>query len=370
MVEDSELFIGLDVSKDSHAVAVAEGGRGGEVRSHGEIGSDAASVRRLVRKLDRPGLRLRFCYEAGPTGYGLKRLIEEMGHECAVIAPSLIPRRPGERVKTNRRDAVKLARLYRAGELTEIWTPDEAHEAMRDLVRAREAAVKDRTRKRQEIRSFLLRIGKVYPGEKAWGAKYFKWLHDLSLAWPAHVAVLHEMILAETQCRERVARLDQAIEDALLDWHVAPEVERLQALRGVGLIAAVTFMVEVGDVRRFETPRQLMAYLGLAPSERSTGDTVRRGGITKTGNARVRRVLAESAWTYRYPAKVGKKAYFATRHMPEAVRDTAWKAQARLTKRYRALVARGKRSTVAITAVARGLVGFMWAIARMQPAST
>jgi transposase len=367
MQENSELFIGLDVSKDSHAVAVAEAGRSGEVRFYGEIGADAASVRRFVHKLDRPNLRLRFCYEAGPTGYDLKRQIEALGHDCAVIAPSLIPRRPGERVKTNRRDAVKLARLFRAGELTEVWTPDEAHEAMRDLVRAREAAVKDRTRKRQEIRSFLLRNGLVYPGKKAWGTKYFKWLHELSLAWPAQIAVLHEMIIAETQCRERVARLEKAIEDALLDWPLAPAVDRLQALRGVGLIAAVTFMVEVGDIRRFESPRQLMAYLGLVPSERSTGDTVRRGGITKTGNARVRRTLAESAWTYRYPARVGKKAYFATRHMPEEVRETAWKAQARLTKRYRALIARGKRSTVAITAVARELVGFMWAIARMEP---
>jgi len=367
MQENSELFIGLDVSKNSHAVAVAESGRDGEVRSYGEIGADAASVRRFVRKLDRPNVRLRFCYEAGPTGYGLKRQIEALGHECAVIAPSLIPRRPGERVKTNRRDAVKLARLFRAGELTEIWTPDEAHEAIRDLVRAREAAVKDRTRKRQEIRSFLLRCGRVYPGKKAWGTKYFKWLHELSFAWPAQLAVLHEMIIAETQCRDRVARLEKAIEDALFDWPLAPAVDRLQALRGVGLIAAVTFMVEVGDIRRFESPRQLMAYLGLVPTERSTGDTVRRGGITKTGNARVRRTLAESAWTYRYPARVGKKAYFATRHMPEEVRETAWKAQARLTKRYRALIARGKRSTVAITAVARELAGFMWAIARMDP---
>lgn len=369
MVECSEVFIGLDVSKDSHAVAVAESGRAGEVRSYGEVSSDASAVRRLVRKLERPGVRLRFCYEAGPTGYGLKRLIEDLGHDCAVIAPSLIPRRPGERVKTNRRDAVKLARLFRAGELTEIWTPDEAHEAMRDLVRAREAAVKDRTRKRQEIRSFLLRHGKVYPGRKAWGTKYFKWLHTLSFAWPAQHAVLQEMVIAETQCRERVARLERAIEDSLLDWSLAPVVERLQALRGVGLIAAVTFMVEVGDVRRFETPRRLMAYLGLVPSERSTGDTVRRGGITKTGNARVRRALAESAWTYRYPAKVGKRKYFATRHMSEEVRETAWKAQARLTKRYRALTARGKRSTVAVTAVARELVGFMWALARMEPAA-
>ena len=294
MVVCSDLFIGMDVSKDRHAVAVADGGRDGEVRYFGEIGSDGGSVRRFVRKLERPGVGLRFCYEAGPPGYGLQRLIEGLGHECAVIAPSLIPRRPGERVKMNCRDAVKLARLYRAGELTEIWTPDEAHEAMRDLVRAREAAVKDRTRKRQEIRSFLLRHGKIYPGRQAWCGKFFKWLHDLGFDWPAHKVVLHEMIVAESQCRERVARLGQAIEDALLDWPLAPVVERLQALRGVRLIAAVTFMVEVGDIRRFEHPRQLMAYLGLVPSERSTGDSVRRGGITKTGNARVHTTLTPS----------------------------------------------------------------------------
>ena len=246
MVECSNIFIGMDVSKDRHAVAVADGGRDGEVRYFGEIGSDGGSVRRFVRKLERPGVDLRFCYEAGPTGYGLQRLIEGLGHECAVIAPSLIPRRPGERVKTNRRDAVKLARLYRAGELTEIWTPDEAHEAMRDLVRAREAAVKDRTRKRQEIRSFLLRHGKIYPGKKAWGTKYFKWLHDLSFGWPVQKVVLHEMIVAETQSRERVARLDAAIEDALLDWSLAPVVERLQALRGVSLIVAVSWSASCG----------------------------------------------------------------------------------------------------------------------------
>ena len=228
MAEDSDVFIGLDVSKESHAVAVAEGGRDGEVRSWSEIGSNAASVRCLVRKLERPGMRLRFCYEAGPTGYGLKRLIEKLGHECAVIAPPLIPRRPGERVKTNRRDAVKLARLFRAGELTEVWTPDEAHEAMRDLVRSREAAVKDRIRKRQEIRSFLLRLRRNYPGKEAWGTKYFKWLHELSLAWPAQTVVLHEMILAERQYRDRVARLERAIEDALLDWSLARAVERLR----------------------------------------------------------------------------------------------------------------------------------------------
>ncbi|PWJ88227.1 transposase [Mesorhizobium loti] len=364
MEEYSEVFVGLDVAKDRHAVALAESGRTGEVRYVGEISSDSASVRRLVRKLGRPGVRLRFCYEAGPTGYGLKRDIEALGYECAVIAPSLIPRKPGDRVKTNRRDAEKLARLFRAGELTEIWTPDAAHEAIRDLIRAREAAVKDRTRKRQEIRSFLLRHGKIYPGLKAWGTRYLKWLHGLSFSYRSQQAVLQELILAESQCRERVARLEKAIEDGLLDWPLAPVVERLQALRGVQLICAATFMVEIGDVRRFANPRQLMAYLGLVPSERSTGDAVRRGGITKAGNARVRRVLAESAWTYRYPAKLGKRKYFESRHMPEVVRDIAWNAQARLTKRYRAMIARGKRSTVAVTAIARELAAFMWAIAR------
>ena len=283
MVDCSEVFVGMDVSKDRHAVAVAESGRDGEVRFFGEIGSDMASVRRFVRKVERPERRLRFCYEAGPTGYGLQRLIEELGHECAVIAPSLIPRRPGERVKTNRRDAVKLARLFRAGELTEIWTPDEAHEARRDLVRAREAAVKDRTRKRQESRSFLLRHGKIYPGKQAWCTKYFKWLHDLSFGWPAHKVVLHEMIVAETQCRERVARLDRAIEDALLDWSLAPVLERLQALRSVGLIAAVTFMVEVGNIRRLEHPRQLAAEAGLCLDFSAVQQTIGAGHCSSPG---------------------------------------------------------------------------------------
>lgn len=365
MEEHTEIFVGLDVAKDRHAVAVAEGGRSGELRYLGEIGANEGAIRRLVKKLARPGVRLRFCYEAGPTGYGLKRTIEELGHECAVIAPSLIPSRPGDRVKTNRRDAERLARLFRAGELTEIWTPDPAHEAMRDLVRARESAVRDRTRKRQEIRSFLLRHGRIYPGLKAWGTKYFRWLQDQSFPYPAQHAVLQELILAESQCRERVARLEEAIVDGLRDWHLAPIVEHLQALRGVRLICAVTFMVEIGDVRRFSNPRQLMAYLGLVPSERSTGDSVRRGAITRAGNARVRRVLAESAWTYRYPARVGSKKYLQTRCMPEAVRDIAWKAQARLTKRYRALIANGKRTTVATTAIARELAAFMWAIARL-----
>lgn len=364
MSDNKLIFVGLDVAKDRHAVALANDGRDGEVRYLGEIGSDDASVRGLVKKLAGPGVELRFCYEAGPTGFGLKQLLTSLGHSCAVIAPSLIPGRPGDRVKTNRRDSERLARLSRAGELTEIWTPDPAHEAMRDLVRMRESAVRDRTRKRQEIRSFLLRHGHTYPGLKAWGTKYFKWLRDVKFDFPAQHTVLQELILAETHCRERVERLEAAIKDALLG-ELAPIVDRLQALRGVRLIGAVTFMVEIGDVRRFANPRELMAYLGLVPSERSTGDNVRRGGITRAGNARVRRILAEGAWTYRYPARVGTKKYLDTRHLPQEVQDIAWKAQARLSKRYRALRARGKKSVVVSTAIAREMAAFMWAIAML-----
>lgn len=235
MEEYSEVFIGLDVAEDRHAVASAESGRTGEVRYVGEVSSDSASVRRLVRKLGRPGVRLRFCYAAGPTGYGLKREIEPLGHECAVIAPSLIPRKPGDQVKTNHRDAEKLARLFRAGELTEIWIPDAAHEAMRDLIRAREAAVKNRTRKRQEIRSFLLRHGKIYPGLKTWGTRYLRWLHGLSFLIPQSASCLQELIVAVPG---KSSTPGKAIEDGLLDWPLAPVVERLQALRGVKLICA------------------------------------------------------------------------------------------------------------------------------------
>ena len=370
MKDDSVIFVGLDVSKDSHSTALADGGRDGEVRFLGDISSSAESVRRLVRKLEKHGRPLHFCYEAGPTGYGLHRRIEALGHRCSVIAPSLIPHRPGDRVKTNRRDAIKLARLLRAGELTEIWVPDAAHEALRDLVRAREAAVKDRTRKRQEIRSMMLRHGRDYPRKKAWSMRYFCWLQEQTFEHPALTAVLQEMILAERHARERIERLEQAMTEAIGDWSLAPVVDALRALRGVDLVGAVTFMVEIGDVRRFESPRQLMAYLGLVPSESSTGSRVRRGGLTKCGNARVRRTLAESAWCYRYSARISRDKLYHQQKVSAEVRDIAWKAQSRLCARYRALVGRGKRSTVATTAVARELAGFMWAIARVVTPTT
>jgi len=289
----------LDVAKARYAVAIAEnGGRGGqgEVRFLGEIGSDPISVCRLVARLEKRHARLHFCYEAGPTGYGLQRLLTGMGHRCMVVAPSRIPRRPGDRVKTNRRDALQLARLLRAGELTAVWVPDEAHEAMRELIRAREAAVDDLRRKRQMISSLMLRHGRSYPGKTAWGARHRQWLQAQRFDHPAQQLVLQEMLLAVQHARERLTRIEAAIIEFLPKWSLARVVEALQALRGVHLVTAATIMVEIGDLRRFDNPRQLMGYLGLVPGEHSTGDTVRRLGITKAGNGRVRRALIESAW--------------------------------------------------------------------------
>lgn len=364
MEQHNEVFVGLDVAKARHAVAVAEDGRRGEVRYLGEIGSDAESVRRLVAKLEKRHGRLHFCYEAGPTGYGLYRQLTTLGHQCTVVAPSLIPRKPGDRIKTNRRDAQQLARLLRAGELTAVWVPDEAHEAMRDLVRSRDTAVGDLRRKRQAITSMMLRQGRVFPGKKTWGAMHRHWLQKQSFEHPAHGLVLQELLLAVRHAEERLQRVEAAIAEFLPTWSLAPVVDALQALRGVGLIGAVTIMAEIGDLRRFDNPRQLMGYLGLVPGERSTGDSVRRLGITKAGNGRVRRTLIEGAWTYRHLPRTGRAKLLLHERVSPAVRDIAIKAQARLCARYRVLSGKGKKLTVTVTALARELAGFVWAVGR------
>lgn len=365
MGNNSEIFIGIDAAKATHAVAVAEGGRQGEVRYLGEIGTDATSVRRLVSRLEKRGVQLHFCYEAGPTGYGLYRQLTDMGHRCSVVAPSMIPRKPGDRVKTNRRDAMQLARLLRADELTEVWVPDGAHEAVRELIRSRDTAVDDLRRKRQSISSMMLRHGRIYPGKKTWGARHVQWLQAQRFDFPAQQLVLQEMILATQHAQERIHRIEATIVEFLPSWSLAPVVEALQALRGVQWVNAATIMAEIGDLRRFDTPRQLMGYLGLVPGERSTGESVRRLGITKAGNGRVRRALIESAWTYRHQPNVGKAKYYVHERVSPAVRDIALKAQARLCARYRRLAARGKKLTVAVVAIARELAGFIWAIGRI-----
>jgi transposase len=314
--------------------------------------------------------RLAFCYEAGPTGYGLHRQITALGHDCAVIAPSLIPKRPGERVKTNRRDAVTLARLHRAGELTRIWVPDPGHEAVRELVRAREAAMTDLRQKRQHLQSFLLRHGRVFMGRKPWTRAHARWLSELAFEHPAQYLVLREYRQAIEDAEVRLERLTKHVTEVVAAWSMAPVVAADQALRGVAFLTAVTFVAEIGDVRRFETPRQLMAYLGLVPSERSTGERVRRGSITKAGNTRARRVLIEGAWTYRFPARMSRLLQERQDGLPKIVRETAWKAQVRLCGRYRRLMAAGKRQTVVTTAIAREMAAFLWAIGhQVEPRS-
>jgi transposase len=359
-----EAFVGIDAAKARNAVAIAEGGRDGEVRYLGEFDATPEAMARLVRKLGDRYEVLHFCYEAGPTGYGLYRQILSLGHKCTVVAPSLTPRRPGDRVKTNRRDAQSLARLLRAGELTEVWVPDETHEAVRDLVRTRAMAVADYRRKRQHVASFLLRYGRFYEGKPRWKGRHLRWLDGQNFAHPAQRLAFQEMLNAVRAAAERIDRLDAALEEVVPSWTMAPVVAAFQAMRGVQFVTATTMVAEAGDLRRFDHPRQLMAFLGLVPLERSTGDTRRRGGITKAGNSSARKALIEAAWTYRHAAGLGRHHQDRQQGLPQQVRDVAWKAQTRLCARYRRLMAKGKRNTVVVAAIAREIAAFLWAIAR------
>jgi transposase len=364
MSDHSEVFVAFDTSKLRNAVAIADAGRAGELRFLGEIENTGVATGKLVRKLAAKYERLTFCYEAGPTGYGLYRQIKNLGHECIVVAPSLIPKKSGDRVKTNRRDALNLVKLLRAGELTAVWVPDPRHEAMRDLTRARGAAVEDLRSKRQQVSSFLLRQGLHYPGKKVWTQMHMNWLASQKLEHSEQRIAFEEMLLAVRQAHERIERLEQAIRTAVPDWSLAETVTALMALRGIDLVSATMLLAEIGDLSRFQTPRELMAYLGLVPSEASTGDTVRRGPITKAGNRRARRTLVECSWSYQHPPRVGKEKQEKVAAAPRAVREIAWKAQCRLCARYRALIRRGKHKNAAVTAVARELAAFIWAIGR------
>jgi transposase len=362
MAKYSEAFVGFDTAKKKHALAVAEGGRNGEVRWLGEINSSPATVEKVIGKLAARYAKLHVCYEAGPTGYGLYRQVKALGHDCAVVAPSLIPKKPGDRVKTNRRDAVTLARLHRAGELTSIWVPDAIHEAVRDLARAREAAAEDLRKKRQQLMAFLLRHGRIFDGLKHWTVTHLRWLAQQSFEHPAQQIVFQDAINAIEDAIRRLRSLDQQLAAVVPSWSMAPVIAAYQSMRGVSFLVAVTFVAEIGDVRRFDNPRQLMSFLGLVPSERSTGEAVRRAGLTLAGNRRARRVLVEGAWTYRYPARVSETLRTRIEKLPKAVRDIAWKGQVRLCARYRRLVAAGKKTPIVIAAIAREMAAFLWAI--------
>jgi len=361
-MEKDSRFVGLDVHADTIAVAVAE--PEGEVRSLGTIPNTPEAVRRLVKRLG-SAARLRVCYEAGPTGYVLYRQLAALGVRCAVIAPTLVPVKAGDRVKTDRRDAEKLARSYRSGDLTPVWVPEADHEALRDLVRAREAAKKDELRARHRLGKFLLRQGRRPPaGLKAWGVKHRAWLQAIHLAHPAQEATLLDYLTEIDHAAARIVRLARAI-DVAVETAPAPVravIAALQALRGIAKLSAVSIVTEVGALSRFAKPRQLMGYSGAVASEHSSGPHVRRGGITKTGNAHLRRIVIEAAWAYRHRPAIGGTLRSRQAGLSEEVKALAWKAQHRLHGRYARLLAKGKAPTQVVTAIGRELLGFIWAI--------
>jgi transposase len=357
-------FVGLDVHAETIAVAVAE--PNGEVRSLGIIANRPESIRRLVRKLE-PVEHLQFCYEAGPTGYVLYWQLTALGAKCEVVAPSLVPSKPGDRVKTDRRDAGKLARSYRAGDLTAVWVPDAAHEALRDLVRAREAAKGDLLRARHRLSKFLLRHGRRRPEsmKSPWTSAHMEWIKTkIHFDQPAQEVVLTDYVHEVEHLVARIERLDQAVLKAARSAppRMQAVIEGLQALRGIAQVTAVTIVAELGEISRFAKARQLMGFSGLVPRENSSGKRERRGAITKTGNAHLRRVVVEAAWAYQFRPWLGGDLLKRQRGLSEEVKEIAWKAQHRLHVRYRKLLAQGKNKPQIVTAVGRELLGFIWAI--------
>jgi transposase len=367
MNKTTTLFVGLDVHKDSIAVAHVFDDRSAEVTYVGPIGTRQADIDGLVRRLHSKAARLVFAYEAGPCGYVLHRSLTRKGLQCLVVAPSLIPKKAGDRVKTDRRDAVQLARLLRSGDLTPVYVPTVEDEAIRDLGRAREDAIADLKAAKFRLQSFLLRLGLHYTGKANWTAAHLRYLAKVVCPTPAQQIVFQESVRAVDQQVARVQRLDAELAEHVPSWRLYPLVQALQALRGVQDTVATIMVAEIGDLTRFDSPRQLAAFLGLIPSEYSSGERRRQGAITKAGNGHARRALIEGAWAYRFPAKVSAHIQKRLESLPKPIQDIGWKAQVRLCTRFRRLTARGKHPNVAVTAVARELAAFMWAIAREVP---
>jgi len=360
MKQFNKIFVGMDVHKESIDITLAE--QGGELRRFGSVGGDRLSLLKAVRKLTSRGRALVFVYEAGPCGFWIYREITALGHACLVVSPSLIPQRAGDHVKTDRRDSENLARLARAGELTGVHVPDARDEAVRDLVRARDDAVIAQRRARQQLKALLLRNEIRYVGKTSWTPAHCRWLAELKLAQPAQQIAFQEYVDAITVATARIARFEQAMRAEVGIWRFAPAVAALQAMRGIQFVHAMTLVAELGDLTRFASARQLMAYLGLVPSEDSSGQRHRQGSITKAGNAYARRALVEAAWAYRHPARLTRIIALRQGTLPKQACDIAWKAQLRLCAKYRRLRARRVLETKIIVALARELSGFVWAI--------
>ncbi len=355
-------YVGMDVHKDSIAVAIAEEGQG-EPISLGVIPNNHDSLLKLLKKLQKPSRQLLFCYESGPCGYEIYRFLTGRGISCIVAATSLIPTKAGDKVKTDKRDAKKLARLFRSGELTPVWVPDEAQEALRDLVRSREDAVRDLQRKRHQLGKFLLRLG-IHPpqGVRNWSAKHAQWLEALKMELSAHQVVLNDYRNALMQAGDRVKHLEKEIELHVQGSVYEPVINALKALKGIDLITAVALVAEIGEFSRFKNPSKLMAYAGLVPSEYSSGPKSRRGSITKTGNHHLRWMVVESAWHYRHTPKIGYQLKKRQQGQTDRIKQISWRAQNRLNLKYRKLVGKGKLKQTAIVAVARELLGFIWSV--------
>ncbi|MFP3558087.1 IS110 family transposase [Paraburkholderia sp. SIMBA_049] len=363
MENDSTLYVGLDVHKDSITVAYALGT--GEVELLGRIGTTQTDIDRLCKRLQSKARRIRVVYEAGPCGYGLYRQLVKKGFDCMVCAPSLIPKKPGERVKTDRRDAIKLVRLLRAGDLSAVYVPTVEDEAFRDLARAWVSAKDDMKRARQRLKAFLLSHDVRYVGRADWGAAHRRWVSAFSFDNLWQQLALDELRRTIEDRLAQCDRLEAALREAVLDWRFYPAILGLQAMRGVQFTTAVGMLAELGDLSRFVHPRQLMAWLGVTPSEHSSGNKRRQGSITKTGNSYARKLLVEAAWSYRHPARVSPEIQRRHEGIPKPIIDRAWDAQLRLCRRYRKLVARGKQKNIAVVAVARELSGFIWDISRL-----
>jgi len=363
MQQPTTLFVGLDVHKDSISVAYAAGGLTEAPQFVGPIGTRQSDIDKLIRRLHSKARDLVFAYEAGPCGYGLYRHLTSQGFDCRVVAPSLMPKRPGDRVKNDRRDAMEIARLLRSGDLTPVYVPTVEDEAIRDLCRARDATRITLKAAKLRLKSFLLRLGLHYSGRANWSDAHRRYLAKVACPTPSQQIVFQESVLAVDEQVDRLHRIEQELLDLASSWRLYPVVEALQAMRGVRWVVAITVVAELGDLTRFDNPRQLAAFVGLTPSEHSSGPKRRLGAITKAGNSRARRVLIEGAWSYRFPAKVSAEIQTRIEGLPKTIQGIGWKAQVRLCKRFRRLTSRGKHGNVVVTAIAREMLAFMWAIA-------
>ena len=364
----TELYVGLDVHKETITAAVAEGWRGGEIRILGTITNDLHALEKLITRI-RAGrsVTLHVCYEAGPCGFVIARRLEQLGIECSVVAPTAIPKGSGDRIKTDRRDALNLARLLRSGDLTAIYVPDATDEAIRDLCRARTDAVDDRRRARHRLKAFLLRHGYRYTGKSSWTPAHMRYLRELVLPHPAMKVILEDCLCAIDSAHERVGRCEQSMEELLEDWQLRPAVEALMAFKGFQIVAAMILISELGNIERFDHPRQIMAYLGLVPTESTSSDKRRQGGITKCGNPHARWLLVECSQHYATPPKVSKELSARQQGQSDQVKRVSWRAQNRLHSRFKRLLGRRLQRNKALTAIARELSGFIWELLRELP---